>query len=211
MPEARAMCLGSAASNLICSGVNVSHIGLHRDVKDAPLTAIAWVNAHQGPNEARTRVDGGEFVVPGLQLMFHPAATGSVTVVVMSTAVLTHGTLSQTVTGNGQRIGAAHFMRCEDVMLGAAIRLGAMRQFGYDHSADAMQRLGFMPKEERKALRKQLLSQADASVLGQIFTEPMLKFRKARRASYSGDVTAHFLPWFPFFSTSLENNGYVVS
>ena len=203
-PEARAACLGSSGSNLISCTISPDFINLHRDPKDGPLTLIAWTNARQPANDEATTFDGGEFVIPALQLRFHPAATSRVTVVLMATSVLTHGTLPQVITGKGKRVGVAHYLRCQDMELTGTIRLGAMSHFNTDNTNDAMALLGQHSKPERVALREPVMAAAGKGVATDLFSAAMLQFRAARRAGYDGDPTASFCPWFSFFNENLR-------
>jgi hypothetical protein len=99
LTEGREQCLdGRVPANLISCGLNMPHAGLHRDLKDAPLNIIAWTSISGGRGEEKTEMIGGQFVLPSLGVLFTPGATADVTVVLIASAVLTHGTLPLSVT-----------------------------------------------------------------------------------------------------------------
>ena len=120
-PGAVPACLGDTPYNIISYTCNAPFVGLHTDVKDGPLNIIAWTHVQGLRETATTTFYGGAYVLPALRVLFTPAATSDVTLVLVATATLTHGTMPLTVTPKdcGERIGTSHFLRCEDVRLAA--------------------------------------------------------------------------------------------
>lgn len=115
-------CLSDTPFNLISYSTNAPHVGLHVDRKDGPLNLIAWTHTQDTMEKGTTQFFGGAFVLPSLRVMFTPAATSHLTIVLVATATLTHGTLPLRRKGPGVRIGTSHFLRCEDVEVAAARR-----------------------------------------------------------------------------------------
>lgn len=206
LAEGREQCLdGRVPANLISCGLDMPHVGLHRDLKDAPLNIIAWTSTSGGRGSPETLMIGGQFVLPSLGVLFTPGATADVTVVLIASAVLTHGTLPLRVTGGlGARLGSSHFLRFEDVLWAAAVKRGAMEHYRAESCEKAIELMGAEEESVRLQLRKQFIASAEKEVLGLVFGAPLVKYKAALAAGSSSPLADRFHPWFPVINEELK-------